>query len=202
MNWSDVLLNATVQAMLLAVLAFLARSVLLHWLEKDVAVFKAGLSATAERTLEELKAQLARDAAEHQVRFQSLHAKRVEAIEAVYVRLVAARYTMEAFVNAWRPKDAGEFQGVAREFWELRRELDTKRIYLPEPLCAELTKCIQVMWSPAVQAHVWPSVTRAEYATNASEAFLQAQQAILEGGAVVVAIENLEREFRKVLGAG
>jgi hypothetical protein len=200
MDWSGVLLNAVVQAMLLGALAFLARSVIVHWLGKDLEVFKAGLSSNAQRTLEQFKAELAISAREHQVRFESLHAKRVEAMEAVYGKLVAARYTMESFVLAWHSGGSEGIKPPWEEFRDLRREFDQKRIYLPVPLCEELSRCIAVMWSPAVAAHVWPGTTNPEYAQKASAAFMEAQTAIQDGGAVPIAIAKLEAEFRKALG--
>lgn len=75
-----------------------------------------------------------------------------------------------------------------------------RRIYLPEALCDELTTCIGVMWFPAVAAKVWPGITNAAHIQRELEAFEKAQKAISEDGAVAIAIANLEREFRKVLG--
>lgn len=200
MSWSGVVLSSVVQAMLLGALAFLARSIILQWLGKDLEVFKASLSGSAQRTLEEFKAELSKDAREHQVRFESLHARRVDAIEAVYVKLVAARYTMEKLVTEWSAKNKDTEVQVSQEFWELRRELGKRRIYLPEALCDELQACIDVMWNPAVAAMVWPGNTNAAHIQRELEAFEKAQTAISEDGTVAIAIAGLEREFRKVLG--
>jgi hypothetical protein len=205
MNWSEValsvLLSATAQAMLLAALPTLAKGLFGQWLAKDLEKFKADLTASTQTVLERLKAELSRESREHQVRFETQHAKQVEAIEAVYAKLVAARYTVEPFVSAWREAEPEEFQKVTREFSELRRELTSRRPYLPEPLCDKISSCIKAMWSPAVAAKVWPGVTNPNYTQKASDAFMTAQMAIQEGGSVDQAIAELERELRSALAA-
>lgn len=202
MNWWAILANTAVQAALLAALALLARSLLAQLLGKDLEAFKANLSANAQRTLETYKAELSREAREHQIRFEKLHANRVGAIEALYVKLVETRYTMESFVSAWRPDNWDEYVKVGREFLELRRELDKRRIHLPEALCGELDQCIKILWEPAVAAGIWPGVTNTDQRRHASEAFEKSIKAILEGGSVAAAVTKVEREFRRALEAG
>ena len=203
MNWSDValsvLLSATAQGILLAALPSLAKGLFGNMLAKDLEQFKANLSASTQVALEQLRSELARQSREHQVRFEAHHVREVEAIEAVYSRLVATRYTMEAFVTAWRGANAEEFRKVGRDFWELRRELASRRAYLPETLCTEIENCIKTMWSPAVAAGIWPSVTNPDQ--RASDAFMAAQLAVQEGGAVDKAISDLERQLRAALAA-
>ncbi len=201
MNWWAILANTAVQAALLAALAFLARSLIVQFLGKDLEAFKANLNANTERTLATYRAELSREARDHQVRFEKLHANRVAAIEALYVKLVETRYTMESFVSAWRPDNWDEYVTVGRQFLELRRELDKRRIHLPEALCRELDECIRILWEPAVAAGIWPGVTNPEQRRHASEAFEKSIKAILDGGSVAVAVTKVEREFRRALEA-
>lgn len=98
----EILAITAVQGALIAALAFLARSIVVHWLGKDLELHKSRLSADAQVAVEAFKGELSREALEHQVRFQSLNGNQVAAIEALYVKLVETRYTMEAFVSAWR----------------------------------------------------------------------------------------------------
>lgn len=164
MNWLQIVGNTAVQGVLIAALAFLTRSIILHLLGKDIELHKAQLNAAAERAIEAFKAELSRESLEHQVRFQSLHTNQVAAIEKLYVKLVETRDTMEAFVHAWRPDNQEEFRRVGGVFAELRRELDKRRIHLPEDPCDELDQCIKTLWKPTVAAGVWPGVTNPEYA--------------------------------------
>ena len=199
MNWSEIVKTAAVQCALIAALTFLARSIVLHWLSKDLEVHKTRLSAETQLAVEAFKGDLSRQALEHQVRFEALHANQVAAIEALYVKLVETRYTMEAFVLGWRADNHEEFRRVGTVFLELRQELEKRRIHLTEDLCAELDDCIKALWTPAVAAGVWPDVTNPEYSGTRSEEFLKAMTAVLDGGSVSVAIKKVERAFRKAL---
>ena len=195
----EILAITAVQGALIAALAFLARSIVVHWLGKDLELHKSRLSADAQVAVEAFKGELSREALEHQVRFQSLNGNQVAAIEALYVKLVETRYTMEAFVSAWRADNQEEFRRVGKGFFELRQELDKRRIHLTEELCGELDRCIKALWEPTVAAGAWPGVTNPEYSQTHSHEFQKAMTAIIEGGSVGAAITNLERAFRKAL---
>jgi hypothetical protein len=200
MNYQEILASTAIQAILLGALTFLARSIILHWLGKDVESFKTTVNANAQRMIEEFKAQLAKTAREHQVRFESLHNKRAGAIEVLYEKLVRARDSMERLVTSWDARNADDFHAAQGEFARLRLELALKRIYLPEPLCEDLNNCIDLMWRPAVAAGVWTKVENEANRQKAQDAFEKAQAAIDEGGTVPLAIRSLETEFRKALG--
>jgi len=154
------------------------------------------LSADAERTLEEFRNRLAKEAREHQVRFD----KRVEAIGEIYDKLVKAKQMMEDLVSAWTNDDRQKFRAVQTEFIELQRGLERKRIYLPPSLCEELNRCIALMWRMAVAAGIWPGVDSPQHRQKANEAFMEAQMAIQPGGSVPTMIAQVEAEFRKALG--
>jgi hypothetical protein len=67
-------------AAILAVLGFLARSLINSWLAKDLEKFKFELKSASDTAFESLKSDLQRAAFEHQVRFSKLHEKRAEVI--------------------------------------------------------------------------------------------------------------------------
>lgn len=198
--WGTILAATASQAVLLGVLAVLARSLLSQWLGKDLEAFKTKLNAEAELTLENYKAELSRQTREHHVRFEALHANRVAAIEALYVTLVETSYVVASFVLAWRPDNREEFFTVRRQVLELRRELDKRRIHLPEDLCGELDQCIKTLHDPVVAAGIWPDVNSSQD-SRAKDEFLKGMQAVLEGGSVEAAVKKLERAFRKALNA-
>jgi hypothetical protein len=106
---------------------------------------------------------------------------------------------VEAFVLAWRADDQQEFRRVGLALWELRQEPDKRRIHLAEDLCTELDQCMKALWEPTVAAGVWPGVTDPEYSRTASEEYIGAMTAVLEGGAVAGAISKVERAFRTAL---
>jgi hypothetical protein len=192
MNYQEILASTAIQAILLAALAFLTRSIILHWLGKDIEGFKTMVNTHAQRMIEEFKAQLAREAREHRVRFESLHHKRAEAIEALYEKPIRARDTMERLVTSWEAKNANEFQDAREEFWRLRLELALKRIYLPETLREDLSHCTDLMWKPAVAAGVWANIENEANRQKADAAFEEAQAAIRGGGSIPTEFEILK----------
>lgn len=201
LNWLEFIVALGVsQVVLLAVLAFLARSVIVHWLGKDLEKFKADLNSGAALALERFKAQLERDAREHEVRFADLHARRAEAIATVHASLVGARRTMRSLVNTWSADNRDDFSEAWEEFRELRHLFALNRIYLPEALCTQLDECVRLMWRPTVLAGVWASTPTRVDRERAEEAFTEAFEAVDEGGVVDAAVMAIEAEFRRVLG--
>jgi hypothetical protein len=85
MDWTIIISSIGGSAVLFGSLAFLTRSIVVHFLDKDVENFKSAL---------QLKA------VEHQVRFNSLHAKRAEVIAEFYQKLLAADATLTSLKNS------------------------------------------------------------------------------------------------------
>lgn len=120
MNWKEILAATAVQAALIAALGFLARSIIIHWLSKDLAGHKNQLEAQSQLAMEAFKNDLAQQTLEHRVRFETLHSHQVAAIEALYVQLVEARHVVESFVHAWRAENEAEFRRVGGVFLDRR----------------------------------------------------------------------------------
>jgi len=115
-------------AVLLAVLGWLARSLIVHLLAKDIETFKANLQLESQRELAQLKSSLDKDieafktnlqlesqrelthlkstlelsAFEHQTRFSRLHEKRAEIIGNLYGKTVDLHKSVSDFVS-WFP---------------------------------------------------------------------------------------------------
>jgi len=73
---------------LLAVLGFLARSLLSQLLAKDLKHFETKLSQASAVAAEELKHHLSLVAHEHNVRFSRLHEKQAQVLENIYAKLL------------------------------------------------------------------------------------------------------------------
>lgn len=86
--WQFVLLALGGNVMLLAVLGWLAKSLLTHLLDKDVKRYELTLKAQTDLALERFKSEQQLRAAEHQVRFSRLHETRAELIAAFYKAVV------------------------------------------------------------------------------------------------------------------
>ena len=94
-EWNTFFATLVSNSVLLAILAFVAKSLFSQLLSRDLEKFKT----TVGRENEEFKATLQKAAIEHQTRFQSLHAKRSEIIGSLGIAVVGATYGGQA-----RPK--------------------------------------------------------------------------------------------------
>jgi hypothetical protein len=82
--WEQLLFLFGGNAMLLAVLGYLFKSLLSQLLTKDIEKFKSQLKADADVSIERLKSTLQMTALEHQVRFSKLHEKRALVVADLY----------------------------------------------------------------------------------------------------------------------
>jgi hypothetical protein len=79
-SWQEFLQTLGGQAVLLAAVGYLIKTLVSSRLEKDAEAFKADLKRNADIEIERLKNALQMTAIEHQVRFSKLHEQRVEII--------------------------------------------------------------------------------------------------------------------------
>jgi hypothetical protein len=85
--WQEVVKILGTVAIVMAALGWLARSLATHFLSRDIEQYKSHLYADTTRAVETLKADLQLAAKEHQIRFNTLHEKRVEVLADLYGRL-------------------------------------------------------------------------------------------------------------------
>lgn len=67
-------------AIFAAALAWLLKSVIIHFLDKDIEKYKTQVTLEANRSIEEFRAELQMAMREHDVKFADLHRKRAEVI--------------------------------------------------------------------------------------------------------------------------
>ncbi len=87
--WQFVLVSLGGNALLLAVLGWLAKSLLVHLLAKDISRYELKLKSQTDLALERHKLEQQLLATEHNVRFSRLHEKRAELIADFYKAVVA-----------------------------------------------------------------------------------------------------------------
>ena len=86
--WQSAVLAIGGHAALLALLGWLAKSLLTHLIDKDVKRYELTLKSQTDLALERFKSEQQLRAAEHQVRFSRLHETRAELIAAFYKAVV------------------------------------------------------------------------------------------------------------------
>jgi NTP pyrophosphatase (non-canonical NTP hydrolase) len=93
--WAELIKSLGGLAILAASLTWLTKSIITHFLSKDVEVYKNRIASEAAREIEQFKAQLQMMAREHEVRFNKLHEKRAEIISELYELLTEAKNRSE-----------------------------------------------------------------------------------------------------------
>jgi hypothetical protein len=125
-----------------------------HEYDEKLESHKAQLKAQADVETEKLKASLSVSAAEHQVKFSGLHAKRADVIAEVYRLLVDAHWATASFASpfeiAGEPTKHEKYAAALGAMSTFSQYFDRHRIYLPEHLCLQLESLTKEMRSKAV----------------------------------------------------
>ncbi|MCF8792768.1 hypothetical protein ABQF08_22020 [Xanthomonas campestris pv. campestris] len=87
-DWQTIILAVTGNALALAVLGWLAKSLISSFLSKDLERHRAALTAANQTATERLRHELSLVAQERNIVFSSLHQRRADAIAGIYERIV------------------------------------------------------------------------------------------------------------------
>jgi hypothetical protein len=134
-------------ALVLAALSFLLRSLIGHRFEKDMAEFKRDIELTAHREIEAYKAQLEKERLRLQISYGGIFAKQAQTILDVYKILVALE---KAAFDAVYPGESKpeKRQAEFRQSWSaIRTSYDENRILLPQDIDEMLQDFMKKMFS-------------------------------------------------------
>src|SRR5262245_42930516 len=125
-------------------LAWLAREIFKHALNRDIESFKNKMQTETTVAIERLRADLQKTAVEHQVRYAKLHEKVAETVAEVYERLSKLARAVANYVSfieiAEGPSKADRRVAAAEAFGELEKYYRPRRIYLPRDLAKKIDK--------------------------------------------------------------
>lgn len=138
--WQSIVAAILGNAVVLAVLGWLAKALMEKLIQRDTKRFETELKAKADATIEQLKSDLQIRTIEHQVRFSRLHEKRATVIADLNALIVEALWEAESFLSPmeWtgEPDKREKHQITMGKLVDLFRYFDKHRIYLPDPLCS------------------------------------------------------------------
>lgn len=192
---------------LLAVLGWLAKSVMTQFLSRDIEKFKSTLSETSAITTERFKHDLQVTAIEHQVRFAKLYERRAEVIAELYGFLVEAHWASQSFVSlmdlAGDPSKEEKYATAMNKAAEFYRYFDKNRIYLPQATCDQLEQFVRNMRHQIIGFGVYASKEDSHLPAHAVEKKYNAWMKAAEyfDTEVPKARATLEAELRSILGA-
>ncbi|MEZ7910448.1 MAG: hypothetical protein QMB55_01335 [Propionivibrio sp.] len=205
--WETILLAIGGNAALLALLGWLARSLLGQLVAKDLERFKSELASASSTAADQLRHQLQLVAQEHQIVVAKLHEKRAQVVAEAYGLLVEAQWAGQEFVSpmefAGEPSKREKYHTAMNKSAEFYRYFDKNRIYLPANLCQQIDELLQAMRSKVIgfgiYAHREDSELPEQTLTKKHESWSEASEHF--NSAVPKARKALEEELRKIIGS-
>jgi hypothetical protein len=206
-TWQTILLAFGGNAVLLAVLGFLAKSLLEKVMARDTARFESDLKAKSDTAIEQLRSDLQLRTIEHEIRFARLHEKRAAVIAELYGHLVESLWEAESFLSpmewAGEPDKKEKYRLANNKLVEFFRYFDKHRVYLPEELCASLEALAMEVRTHVIRFSVY---LRYDDQSMLEHTRIEKDNAWNEGwdairNRVPKARRLLEQEFRRMLGA-
>lgn len=192
--WTEVLTALGGSAVLLAVVAWLTKSIITHFLSKDIESYKVGLKAETEKAL-----------LEHDTVFRGLHSRRAEIVAEMYSKLAEADSATKSFLSLI--EYAGELDKkhkskIAMEkIFDFFKYFDHRRIFLNESLCKQIDEFVHKIYDPATDFSMYledPQLDP-ETAREKRKVWREAWMSVSKDD-VPKARKALEDEFRKLLG--
>lgn len=185
MSWLNFLLNAVISGIVI----FAARSIILHWIDKNITAYKSELQSIAF---------------ERQVRFTKLHEKRAEIISELYAQLDDTHRDLRSFLNPvqWGSDvTVNKKERVAEESAnKLIRHYRRNKIFLPLDVCdliEAIIKDIHAAWNIYEVYVKIPSTTSPNAGADSNKWFESFK--IVENKIPPVK-QKLEGELRRLLG--
>ena len=119
MDWTPFITALGVSGVMFTALGFLTRSIILHYLSKDVERYKIDLLRTTH---------------EHQVRFNKIYEKQAEVIAELYRRLVQAHRLLGPVRSAknFTPEYRVAVDSAFKAYWDALGYFDDNAIYFDE----------------------------------------------------------------------
>ena len=141
-TFQAIVLATTGNALLLAVLGWLARSLLQNLLTKDLAEHRIRLEAENQRAAQAFEHELSLAAREHDIRFGKLHERRAETIAKLYKLLAVtsekgASYSAPFGYSSDPPKSE-QFTAFANAYNDAAKYFYSHKLFLPEEACGKV----------------------------------------------------------------
>jgi hypothetical protein len=190
---SEILTALGGSAVLLAAVAWLTKSIITHYLSKDVEAYKATLRSETEKAL-----------LEHDAIFRGLHSCRAEIIAELYSKLAVAVSATANFLSLveWggEPDKTKKYKAAMEKIVDFFMYFDRRRIFLNEELCKQIDDFVDKIRNPAIDFSMYLDEPQFDPPTSRekSKALISAWKSVETN--VPKARKSLEEEFRKLLG--
>ena len=192
-------------AIVVAAVGWLVRSLIGHFLSKDVESFKQRVQSESAVELERLRHSLRLIASEHEKQIHLLHERRAEVIAELYARLkefVSAAGSFASLVE-WKGEPTKEEKAVklADKAYEFHHYFQMKRIFFSEDVCAKVETVFQEVHSASLKYRMWLAHSKdggGRAYEKMDEAWTEAWNTMKDK--VPPLVTAVETEFRGLLG--
>jgi hypothetical protein len=191
-------------AVAVAAVAWLARSIITHWLSKDVEVYKTRLQAESAVALERIRSELQILAARRNIEYSRIHEKRLEIIAELVSKISAFHERVSAYVSEveWggAPSKEERRKLTAEAFADFNKYFIPRRFFLPKPTVQKVEAFRAGLYKTSVDFMFYVEYPR-EHKTDLNkdvDVWTQASDYTLKEAPKLIA--DLEDEFRNILG--
>jgi hypothetical protein len=204
MGFGEIIVAIGGSGVLFAAMAWLARSIINHFLSKDLENFKLILQKESQQELMRLQSSLQLIQLEHQVRFTKLHENRAGIIAEIYSMLVKLHRTASIFVRMYQSLDDTKNKENIKQLWGsldiFTEYFEKHRIYFNQNTCSEIDYLINAL-SKAVSTLVFFIQEAGAIEVTTSQVYAEWDKAmtIMEGDVPKIK-KSLEESFRELLG--
>ncbi len=123
------------QVGLFGIIGLVFKSIITHWLDKDVAKYHSSLQHTHNIALEKLRTDLSIRSIEHEIRFRSIHEKQAEILAETYSLLYQLQEVVASYVaiseSSGEPTKKEKLKIVADASENFRTYFYPRKIFFP-----------------------------------------------------------------------
>ena len=204
--WQTILFAVTGNALALAVLGWLAKSLLGTFLSKDLDKHRAALSAANQASGDRLRHELSLIANERNIVFSALHQRRADAISGAYERIVEAARRGASYASpiefGGEPSKQEKYTSFVESYNDLVGYFGRSRIYVPKSTCSKIDQVIDQMKDAAIEMNVYMRRPDEDLGREGQIAKMEAWSKSWKcfKDQIPVAKEALESDLRVLLG--
>lgn len=194
MNWHDTITELSKFTLALAAIGWLTRTIIVHFLNKDISRYRSELHSTNDFELEQLKSRLSLLSMEHQIRFKSFYEKQAEIIERTYELLYQLCSAIQRDIHEIFPDEQGK-PNVLTCYSEFIDYFEPKKLFFSK----HTSELAMQLVRKYIEWHAGHFSTRSPRVADAEPAWIKEVVAMTYHDVMELS-EQLETDFRKLIG--
>jgi hypothetical protein len=200
--WQIILSSIGGSAVLFGALAWLFKSIINHYLSKDIDKFKANLQLEAQKEMAQIQSILGIEAFEHQIRFSRLHERRADIISLIYSSIVELHLSVNDFVRLLPSSSTEQNNSNLKRIWnaadQLKSSFEKNRIFFSDQICEKVSALNETMSKPVSEIVIHLEFDKEQNWEWLRKRYNEALD-VLESKVPLIKA-GLESDFRELLG--